>query len=264
MLVNYNSRFSLCADTYTTPTNTAQEPEMPQPTGKSFADLLGNRTLILGDVRSGKTRLTALLLREAMTLGFTKEITVIDMAPKIATVKGLRIGGRLFEVSKRPEGVRYLAPGRVETPRLSAKGGEELLRLVEENRRRIYPLLRSYISKPSPILFANDVSLYLQSGDLRTLLETVQAASTFVGNGYCGIALAADFSTGISRKERELMDQLAATMDVQIRLTAETPRESVIVPHAEEATAERARRRPRGANVAKATLVKALFGGLKK
>ena len=237
---------------------------MSQPPRKSFADLLGKRALILGDIRSGKTRLTASLLREAMTLGFTTEITVIDMAPKSALVKGMRIGGRLFEVSKRPDGVRYLAPGRVETPRLSAGSGEELRKLVEENRRRIYPLLRSYISKPTPILFVNDVSLYLQSGDLRTLYEATQSASTFVGNGYYGSTLADDFSTGVSAKERELMDRLAATMDIQIRLTAETPRESAVGQRLESPTPIEAGRRPTEASTAKATLVEALFASLKR
>jgi len=233
---------------------------MLQPPSKSFADLLGKRTLILGDIRSGKTRLTASLLREAMALGFTTEITIIDMAPKSTLVKGLRIGGRLFEPSKRPEGVRYLAPGRVETPRLTAKSGEELLKLVEENRKRIHPLLKNYISKPTPILFTNDLSLCLQSGDIKTLHDTMQAAGTFIGNGYYGNTLADDFSTGISARERELMDQLAVTMDIQIRLTAETPMERTIAAHVGSRTHEKTVR----PHTVKATLVEALIASLKR
>ncbi len=233
---------------------------MSQPSSRSFADLLGKRTLILGDVRSGKTRLTASLLREAMALGFTTEITVIDMAPKSILVKGLRIGGRLFEPSKRPEGVRYLAPGRVETPRLTARNGEELLKLVEENRKRIYPLLKSFIAKPTPILFANDLSLYLQSGDLKTLYNTTQAASTFVGNGYYGSTLANDFSTGISGRERELMDQLAAAMDIKIRLVTEPPREPTVAAHIGSRTPEKTMK----LQPVKATLLEALITNLKR
>jgi len=233
---------------------------MSQPSSRSFADLLGKRTLILGDVRSGKTRLTASLLREAMALGFTAEITVIDMAPKSAFIKGLRVGGRLFEPSERPEGVRYFAPGRVETPRLKAKEGEELLKLVEENRKRIYPILKSYMSRPTPILFVNDLSLYLQSGDLKTLYNTTQAASTFVGNGYYGSTLADDFSTGISGREREFMDQLAATMDIKIRLATEPRRDPTVAAHIGGRNPEKtAKLQP-----VKATLIQALIATLKR
>ncbi len=232
---------------------------MSQLPSRSFADLLGKRTIILGDVRSGKTRLTASLLREAMVLGFAAEITVIDMAPKSTFLKGLRIGGRLFEPSKRPKGVGYLAPRRVETPRLTARDGNELLRLVEVNRKRIYPILKSYISRPTPILFANDISLYLQSGDLRTLHDMTQAASTFVGNGYYGNTLANDFATGISGTERGLMDQLAAAMDFKIILTTEPPEQPTVATRVGNRTMQKSRLQPM-----KYTLLEALLTSLRK
>ncbi|MEM2921125.1 MAG: hypothetical protein QXF26_02270 [Candidatus Bathyarchaeia archaeon] len=179
---------------------------------------MGKKVLILGDVRTGKTRLTTFFLQEAINLGFITEITVIDMAPKTTVVGDLILGGRLFEKSKIPKGLRYLSPRCVYTPRLSSRCARELLELVEKNRRRILPLLRSYLSKPTPILFANDLSIYLQSGDMMTIQRVVQTASTFVGNGYFGTTLMGDFNTGVSQMERELMERLAATMDIRIRL----------------------------------------------
>jgi len=231
---------------------------MSQQPQKSFVDLLGKRVLILGDIRSGKTRLTASLLREAITLGFSTEITVIDMAPKSSLVKGLRVGGRLFEASNRPRGIRYLAPRRVETPRLSSRSAEELLRLVEENRRRIHPLLGKYLSRPTPILFVNDISIYLQSGDFKTLYNVMQAASTFVANGYCGTTLEEDFNTGISTTEHKLVEELAASVDIQIRLSPER----LGIAAFEERTLAHARFGT--TNMVKATLAEALFACLGK
>jgi len=185
----------------------------------SFHDLLGKRTLIYGDVGTGKTRLTVRLLEEAVKLGFAQKITIIDMAPKTTVVRGIRVGGRLSEATDVTEGLRYLAPRRVETPRLAARNGEELLGLVEKNRRRIRKLLEEYVEKPTPILFVNDISIYLQSEDFDTLASAICRASTLIANGYYGRALSNDYSTGVSALERSLMDKLAAMMDLRISLT---------------------------------------------
>jgi len=185
----------------------------------SFLDVLGKRVLIYGDVGTGKTRLTVRLLEEAVRLGFGKETTVIDMAPKSTTIRGIRVGGRLSEATDLTNRLKYLAPRRVETPRLAARNGKELLVLVKKNRSRISKLLKQYTGKPTPILFVNDISIYLQSGDFRTLSSAISKASTLVANGYYGKALSNDFSTGVSDLEQKLMDKLAAMMDLKIHLT---------------------------------------------
>jgi len=185
----------------------------------SFRDILGKKVLIYGDVGTGKTRLTVRLLEEAVKLGLAQEITVIEMAPRNTVVRGIRVGGRLSEATDVTRRLRYLAPRRVETPRLVARDGEELLDLVDKNRRRIRRLLRNYVENPTPILFVNDISIYLQSGDFDTLAYAIGKASTLVANGYYGKTLSNDHSTGVSALERELMDKLAALMDLRITLT---------------------------------------------
>jgi len=170
-------------------------------------------------VGAGKTRLTARLLEEAVDLGLSKEITVIDMAPRTQEIRGRVVGGRLSEVTEACGRVRYLAPRRVETPRLSASSAEELLRMVRLNAERIGPLLEEYLRRPTPILFINDVSLYLQSGSIDPVLRALRRAETFIANGYYGEYFAReDHGTGISRRERELMDLLASQVDIVIRL----------------------------------------------
>lgn len=184
----------------------------------SFKDLLGKKTLIMGDVGAGKTKLTRRLLTEAISLGYSREITVIDMAPETEIIDGRPIGGRLLEPAERPNGVRYLAPLRVEMPRVKAASAEELRHLVDLNARRIRPLLEMYLDAPTPILFINDVSIYLQSGHLHPLIDAIEKAETAIINGYYGEYLAEDMGTGVSAVERRLMERLSLLMDIVIRL----------------------------------------------
>lgn len=175
----------------------------------------------MGTVRTGKTKLTVDLLEEAVGLGYSGLVTVVDMAPESVTVCGKSLGGRLSELTEACRGVRYLTPQRVETPRLKAKSAEELLNMVRYNAESIKPLLEEYIAEPSPILFVNDISMYLQSGSVDPVLEAVGRAETFIANGYYGEYFSEDLRTGVSRMERDLMDQLASHMDVVVWLSAE-------------------------------------------
>jgi len=169
--------------------------------------------LILGDVRTGKTKMTVKLLSEAVKAGYEKDITVIDLAPATTKVRGKRIGGRLSEQMALPKGLRYLAPAKVETPRLSATSADQLLALARANHEAITPLLGEFLAAPSSILFANDVSLYFHSGTPDLMFKAAERAETLVANGYYGRYFAFDYETGISKKERELMDLFAAKMD---------------------------------------------------
>ena len=185
---------------------------------QSIRQLFGKRMLITGDVGTGKTRLTLKLVEEAIEIGLGSKITVVDMAPASAVARGLKVGGRLIELSQSLRNVRYLAPKMVKTPRLSAKSADELRSLVRLNSERIRPLLEKYVREPTPILFVNDISIYLQSGDIETVQSAMRASETFIANGYCGTALEPDFGTGVSETERRLMEEMAENSDVVVRL----------------------------------------------
>lgn len=187
----------------------------------SFTDYLGKRTLIIGDVGAGKTKLTVELLEEAVRKSHGKEITIIDMAPATTFVKGRKIGGKLSEHTEATKRVRYMTPKKVETPRLRAESAEELLELVRLNEEIIRPLLMEYIENPSPILFINDISIYLQQGSAEPVLAASKKAETFIANGYYGKYFAFDYKTGVSKVEKELIDILVEEMDIVIRLEKE-------------------------------------------
>jgi len=179
----------------------------------SFRQCLGRKVLILGDVRTGKTKMTVKLLSEAVRAGYGKDITVIDLAPATTKVRGKKVGGRLSELMSLPKELRYSAPAKVETPRLSASSADQLLALARTNHEAITPLLEEFLTAPSSILFVNDVSLYFHSGTADLMFKAAERAETFVANGYYGRYFAFDYETGISKKEHELMDLLAAKMD---------------------------------------------------
>ena len=185
-------------------------------TGISFSRALGRRVLIIGDVGTGKTELTRRLLVEAAEEGYVSSITVMDMAPRATMIRGLSVGGVLVD----PEdlGVRYLGLDDIKTPRLSAKNADELLRLADYNRTEIEELLEKFAADPTDILFINDISIYLQRGDLELLWSTLGKAETVVANGYMGERLKDDLGTGVSAREEEMMGKLADRMDVVIHL----------------------------------------------
>ncbi len=188
-----------------------------------FKDYILKRTLIVGDVGVGKTGMTIRILGDALARGYSRDITIIDMAPRTMVYGGRRIGGCIAEMMKLPGGIRYLQPSMVMAPRLSATSPGQLLLMVEANRKFIEPLLREFLDDPTPILFINDVSIYFQSGCYKAVFEVLEASKTFIGNGYYGGSLSFDYGTGVSKVERYLMDLLLSKMDIVINLS-ETPK----------------------------------------
>lgn len=184
----------------------------------SLESLLGRKVLITGDVGSGKTLLTANLLDQAVGMGYRHQITVIDMAPPAMGFHGMRIGGILAEFTEAVSEVRYLKPKEVKTPRAMAGSAEELMKLAEFNRRVLDQTLTEFLLKPTPLLFINDISIYLQTGGIKKVLSAIHKSQTCIANGYFGNKLDADFGTGISRREQMMMRRLMREMDVTIRL----------------------------------------------
>jgi len=184
-------------------------------TSTSMSELAGKRTLIVGDVGAGKTIQTRRLLKEALSLGLGP-VTVVDMAPEARMVNGARVGGPLLE--ENVPGVKVLRNTSIKTPRLSAVNAKDLVEQALHNAAVIEDLLEQFRASPSPILFVNDVSIYLQLGDLETLWDTIARAETVVANGYLGERLRDDHGSGVSERERREMKELADRFHVVMRL----------------------------------------------
>lgn len=179
----------------------------------SASDLLGRRTLIVGDVGSGKTRLTAELLKGLLERVDPCHITVVDMAPE-----RMGVGLALTRYLSLPEGVRYLRQEGLRAPRLEGRNRDEVLQLARHNARLIKPLLDLYRTRPTPVLVVNDLSIYLQSGPLEDVVSCLNLSRTFLGNAYYGSKLEEDAGSGLSVRERRLVEELMRLVDVVVRL----------------------------------------------
>ncbi|MCX5823342.1 MAG: hypothetical protein NTY86_07530 [Deltaproteobacteria bacterium] len=151
-------------------------------------DYLSRKTLILGDVNTGKTTLTRKVLEALCRRDLGGRIAIVDMAPevpeKLAKEKGLPgVGGKLTP----PEGhdILYLG-GHFEPPRLSSKTEEEAMEKARQNRRIIEGHFRKLDLQTRDILLVNDVSIYLQAGTTDNLTRRLDRAATVIANGYWG------------------------------------------------------------------------------
>jgi hypothetical protein len=180
----------------------------------TFENVLGKRTLIIGEVSTGKTKLTAKLLEEAIQMVNSKDITAIDLSP--TTTK--KVGGTLSKYTNAVSKVRYLSPKTVRAPRLEGRSRDEVLSLAEYNRSVIEPILQSYLTNPSKVLFINDLSIFLHSGSVDVIVKCMEKAGTFVANSYYGRSIGSDKGSGINRKERASLKELFNHIDLLIKL----------------------------------------------
>lgn len=190
------------------------------------ASYLGKKTLILGDVNSGKTTLTRQILDGFCRQGLGGRIAILDFAPDIPEEvlrrRGLAgVGGRLEPPAGCGAAVLHAT---IVAPRLTSSSEEEAMEKAGRNRKAIEGLFLRYESLNRDILFINDASLYLQAGDLDRITGLLEKTGTAVVNGYFGEKLGPG---ALSRREREAMKGLAAWF---------RSRGTVIAVKAEEAT----------------------------
>jgi len=156
------------------------------------------KTLIIGEVNTGKTAYLAEILNRFLEGGET-DLTVMDMAPE--SVKG--IGGKM--TMKETKSISYCTTQIV----------DEVEALAEHNAKLIEGVFTEYVKSPSKVLFINDVSLYLQAGDLHKLLLWINSTPTVIMNGYYGFSLG---EGELGKRERQNMKALQKRCDRVIEL----------------------------------------------
>lgn len=154
-----------------------------------------------------KTAYLAEILTRFLEEGETN-LTVIDMAPE--SIKG--IGGKMSR-----DGINSLRyyTARIVAPRLVGRTVDEVEMLAKENARLIDGIFIEYLKNPSKVLFINDISLYLQAGDLDKLLSFLSATPTVIMNGYYGSSLGGG---KLGRRERQNMKVLQKRCDRVIKV----------------------------------------------
>ena len=76
-------------------------------------------------------------------------------------------------------------------------------------------LFREYVKNPGKVLLINDISIYLQTGDLDKIILLFDTTPTVMMNGYYGSSLGGG---DLGKRERENMDALQEQCDLVIKL----------------------------------------------
>lgn len=178
-----------------------------------FDDFLGKKTLIVGEVGSGKTRLLGRFLDYLIGRGHGCDITLIEMAPEHGEV-----GFPVEKYSKNVYVTRYLRPLRLYSPRLTGKNAQEVLRYAEENRATLEPLLLKFESEPTDILLINDLTIFLHAGSPERIIKIMNLCKTFAATAYEGRKLEDDKGSGLTLRERLALSILKKHVDQVISL----------------------------------------------
>ncbi|RLE65969.1 MAG: hypothetical protein DRJ38_02845 [Thermoprotei archaeon] len=179
--------------------------------------ILNKRILILGETGSGKTRLTIEIVKFLCSHGYSKDITIIDMAPE--RMHG--IGGRIKDFLTKPLPVRYLTPPNIYPPRTLGKNREEVIKYAYLNYMALKPIIAQFIKNSTRILVVNDLTIYLHAGPLEDILECFKCSETVIANAYYGTRLIDDHGSGISKREKELVKAIFTCMDWVVLLSKE-------------------------------------------
>ncbi len=169
---------------------------------------LKKRTLIIGEVNSGKTLETCRILQLFIDAGYTEDITVLDMSP--GAVNG--IGGKMQFPEINSE--LYLTAD-IHAPRLAGKDKSHTSMLSKENVNMIEKLFGEVKKHEKDILFVNDASLYLQAGELEYFEDMLMTTSTQVINSYYGDHFK---DSSLTRREKRLAEELMKTCDHVVRM----------------------------------------------
>lgn len=179
-----------------------------------FKDLRGKRVVITGEVGSGKTRLLAKLIDEA-TLEPNSNVCVLDLAPNLR-INTKIVGASVAAYCRSLPQVKYLRPSTIFAPRLQGRSREEVLDMAARNAAAITPLLVSLTSNPSDVLFVDDLTIYLQAGDLDLITKLILKVGTFIATAYKGEAVSDDKCSGLSGKEKTTLKALLSDPKLRI------------------------------------------------
>ena len=173
----------------------------------TIRDFVNKKTIIVGEVNTGKTVYLRSILRKFRKKGETN-IAVIDMAPESTQGIGGKMGMKGFE------SIRYYT-ARIVPPRLTGKTSDEVEGLAKKNAHVIEEIFKEYLKTPSSVLFINDISLFLQAGNLSALLSLLNKIPTVIMNGYYGSSLEGG---SLGERERQAMEALQKACNRVIRL----------------------------------------------
>ena len=179
-----------------------------------FQRFIGRKTIIVGEIGSGKTLLLSRFLDQLVRSGLKDRVTVIEMAPNMGGV-----GGTVENYTRNVTCVKYLKPWRIIPPRTMGRNRDEVIRYARLNMLALKPLIEEYLRNPTEILLINDLTIYLHAGEVEDIIQLINISNTFTATAYEGEKLADDKGSGITDKERRSLDRLKELVDEVLRLS---------------------------------------------
>ncbi len=176
------------------------------------SELLNKKTLIIGDVSSGKTLLTAYIIGEWVKSRSGLDITIIDLAPRYGSV------GRGIDEYIDVGHLRYYSDAGFKAPRLMSRNKLELNKYIYDNYVKAMKLFKRFEEVPTGILVVNDLGIFLHYGDTDYLDSLFELPSTLLVNAYYGSRISRSFSHELDELERIRIERLFKIMDVLIKI----------------------------------------------
>ena len=177
----------------------------------NFENLIGHKTIIYGEIETKKTYYTTNFIKFLLESKHVdpREITILDFAPKLTLIKGIKVGGQIKDFYDISKICNYpTLQGEIIPPRLNAKNREEIYKNAKNNYILTSKLLKQFIENPTSTLIINDISIYLHCGDDILIMESIGKCKTFFGNAYYGISIRSDFEVDFSLKERQAVETI--------------------------------------------------------
>ena len=176
-----------------------------------FNQFIGYHTILYGETNTKKTYFTAKFVQflvESKNIN-PKDISILDFAPKLNIINGLKIGGKIedfYALCSKCKNISF--EGEIIPPRLNASNKKELYQFASINYEKIHRCLEKFNENPTPFLVINDISIYLHFGNKNFLLNSINRANTFFGNSYYGSSIKRNFAIFFSLKEKRSVKYL--------------------------------------------------------
>ena len=184
-----------------------------------YKHFIGKRTLFYGETDTKKTYYTAEFMDYLIDYQEIdpKEISILDFAPELMKINGLKVGGKLKDFSNKTSECRVISlDGNIIAARLKAQNKRELFENICHNYKITSKAIQKFDQSATDFLIINDLSIYLHLGNKSYLLNTIKKANTFFGNSYYGTKIKTGFGKLLSLKEKKRVDFLIKNLDYSI------------------------------------------------
>lgn len=185
-------------------------------------ELIGHKTIIYGEINTGKTKYTAKFIQfliENIKID-PSEISILDFGPNLLIFKGKRIGGMIRDFYEHSEICNNIKlGGEIIPPRLNAINRDEIYENALHNYRLTSSALKKFNENPTSILIINDISIYLHMGEKKSLLKAIKNCVTFLGNTYYGHSIRSEYDSEFNIKERKDVEKLLKEIENSYKIT---------------------------------------------